>query len=90
MGFNTTVLILNDALNEIETDPDFGKNLVAAIQKACDGKQHYVSAGNHCNAATVIESHHASYDRIIKVGGNSGKVMDLKDIQKEVEKGYNI
>lgn len=79
MGYNTTVVVLNDALSEIEQDPDFGKKLVRAIMQAGRGKPVDVSArGTHCihaNAATVIESHHADYDVLVKVGGNTGIVV---------------
>jgi hypothetical protein len=75
MGFNTTVVILNDALDAIENDPDFGKNLVAAINKVLHGGPVDVSAGCHYNAATVIETHHADYNVIVSVGGNYGKVI---------------
>ena len=33
MGNNTTVVICNDALHAIETDPDFCKNLAIALMK---------------------------------------------------------
>lgn len=76
MGFNTTVVVLNDALDDIEQDPNFGKNLAKAILKCgSTSKQVYVPAMNHGNAATVIESHHADYNFLIKVGGNQGKVV---------------
>lgn len=80
MGYNTTVVVLNDALGQIEKDPDFGKKLAAAVKKvSCfqhDPSFHYsmgdVSAGNHCNAATVIETHHADNTSVVLVGGNCG------------------
>jgi hypothetical protein len=77
MGFNTTVVVMNDALHEIENDSEFGKKLVEAI------KQQYgkvnpvdVSAGSHCNAATVIEQHHSETTRIVLIGGNMGTPID--------------
>jgi len=30
MGYNTTVVIYNDSLHDIESDPEFGKRLVTA------------------------------------------------------------
>jgi len=32
MGYNTTVVVYNDALDQIESDPQFGANLAAAIR----------------------------------------------------------
>lgn len=80
MGYNTTVVILNDALHFIEDDPDFGKRLADAVKRVTKGKPVYVSAhaksgGIHCNAATVIETHHADYDVTVRVGGNRGEVV---------------
>ena len=74
MGLNTTVVILNDALGAIESDPDFGMNLVRAIRAV--GKQPLVvDSLYHENAAVVIETHHASFTVCVEVGNNTGKVV---------------
>lgn len=73
MGYNTTVLVLNDALNDIAEDPQFGSKLMAAVNKAvCYGGGVDVSACGHVNAATVIETHHADSYHTVLVGGNMG------------------
>ncbi len=74
MGSNTTVVVLNDALNQIENDPDFGKNLARAILTNYRGGGN-VPSGGHVNAATVIETHHADANVVIVVGGNRGEVL---------------
>lgn len=76
MGFNTAVLILNDALQEIETDPNFGKKLAAAIREAAyrPNLPINVPVGNHANPVTVIETHHADQTALIAVGGNNATV----------------
>ena len=74
MGFNTTVVILNDALHQIEGDPDFGKNLAIAIQGGGFGDG-TVRAGNHINAAQVVETHHADANVCVVVGGNRGELL---------------
>lgn len=90
MGWNTTVVIINDALGEIEKDPEFGKKLAAAIREA--GARHLpnekrengyhriieIPAGNHANAAQVVESHHADVMVLVAVGGNLGQCVDGK------------
>lgn len=73
MGFNTTVVVLNDALHDIETDPGFGRKLADAVLEGGPGRKVYVSAGNHANAATVISSHHADGMRCFVVGANRGQ-----------------
>ena len=79
MGFNTTVMVLNDALGEIAEDAEFGKRLASAIMNARVGKSVSVPAygmhGIHCNAALVVETHHASHDVLVSVGGNSARVV---------------
>ena len=74
MGWNTTVVVLNDALEQIKNDPSFGKKLAAACSHRVitDGPVD-VSAGNHCNAAAVIETHHADVTKVVLVGGNYGE-----------------
>ena len=76
MGYNTTVLVLNDALNHIEGDPDFGKKLAMAIREAAYSPNCPVNVpvGNHANPVTVIETHHADQTALIAVGGNNATV----------------
>lgn len=85
MGYNTTVVVLNDALGSIKDDPEFGKKLVSAILQAGSSYNHSkfrengyheiidVSAGNFVNAAHVVETHHADEMALIAVGGNLGQ-----------------
>ncbi len=68
MGFNTTVVILNDSLHDIEHDPDFGKNLAQAIYfLSSNNEPFHVSSNGSSNAAIVIETHHADYTTLIAV-----------------------
>ncbi len=77
MGFNTTVLVSNDASHDIENDPEFGKNLVHAMRRLdYEGGSGGVPAGGHCNAATVIETHHADGNVLVAVGGNRGQRLE--------------
>lgn len=77
MGFNSTVIVMNDALHEIKSDPDFGKNLAHAIMMhgAGQGRHVDVGAGGHANAASVVDCQHADVVSIIAMGGNHGTVM---------------
>lgn len=73
MGYNTTVVVINDALDQIEKDPEFGRKLARAISEVGGYRKTIdVSAGNHANAATVVESHHADLTAVVTVGGNLG------------------
>lgn len=80
MGYNTSVIVLNDALDAIARDPDFGKKLSYAVMAAASPPTHRsridldVSASNHCNAASVIETHHADQTSLVSFGGNMGHV----------------
>lgn len=73
MGYNTTVIVLNDALDSISKDPDFGKKLLRAVQEVKPGHMADVSALGFVNAASVIETHHADETAIVAVGQNYGK-----------------
>ena len=79
MGFNTTVVVLNDALGEIAEDAQFGERLAAAIRQVQRGKPVNVAAhgkhGIHCNAALVVETHHADQDVLVRIGGNTAEIV---------------
>ena len=77
MGYNTTVIVMNDALGQIEKDPEFGKSLSRAIShlSVSRGRPVDVSSGGHCNAATAIESHHADRYIATAIGGNMGVIL---------------
>ena len=83
MGYNSTLIVMNDALHEIANDPEFGHKLVRAIQSLSIADAYTsrmganISAGMHCNAATAIESHHADGNAIIAVGGNCATVLGM-------------
>ena len=82
MGFNTTVVVMNDALNYIAEDKDFGKNLELGIldhywdKDRVDVPARTASGrGVHGNAAVVVAQHHADCTSIIAVGGNCATVL---------------
>lgn len=88
MGFNTTIVVMNDRLNDIENDPEFGKNLTQAVNMFITekyiteraGRPFYgvdVRAGGCVNAATVVETHHADDTSIVAVGGNMGEELGV-------------
>lgn len=73
MGWNTTVVILNDGLSAIEAHPDeFAKNLTSAIMQVLRGDPVDVPCGSHANVAQVIETHHADDTVVVATGGNHG------------------
>lgn len=71
MGFNATVVILNDRLTEIERDPEFGKKLATAIRhfdRTRPDRMPYVTGQTQ-----VIGVHHADGLMVFAVGGNTGR-----------------
>ena len=89
MGHNATVVVMVDALDMISKDPEFGKKLaekiihVAAYQhmdnfrySQGDISANVPNGGVHCNAATVVEVHHADQDVYVRVGQNWAEVME--------------
>lgn len=73
MGYNTTLVVLNDALHEIREDKDFGRKVYEAALTVSRGKRVDISIGGFANVATVIETHHADGIKLIAVGGNCGQ-----------------
>lgn len=74
MGHNATLVIIADALGQIERDPQFGQKVAEAYrQMQMDpGTRVAIDAGNHSNAAHLVESHHADTTVLVAVGGNLG------------------
>lgn len=83
MGWNTTIIIMNDALNLIEQDKDFGAKLASAVRGAVmppevrsrDIAAQAPGGGCYCNAASVVETHHMDEVVSVDVGGNTAVVV---------------
>ena len=74
MGYNTSIIVLNDALNEIENDKDFGKKVAEASRRASsESRPQDIRSGCHVNAASVIETHHADQLTVLAFGGNTAQ-----------------
>lgn len=85
MGWNTSMIVLNDALHMIEEDTQFGANVAKAVRQLnMRGVSKYrpildvpaiSPSGNsiHANAASVIEQHHADYTVLVAFGGNTAR-----------------
>lgn len=86
MGYNTQVLILNDALDRIEKNPEeFVQNLVEAIGRGSYSRDDRldVSCGGHANAASVIPTQHADVYRVLVSHGNwLGKSLTVGTLRK--------
>lgn len=75
MGFNTTVIIMNDAFGDIKKHPqEFVDNLITAASNAYMQPTD-VMVGSYVNAASVIACDHADIQNIIATGGNYGTVL---------------
>lgn len=90
MGYNTTVLILNDALSRIKSDPEeFVKSLcrMAGSGKATGDSPIDFHLGSQSG---VIQTHHADNTAIILVGGNSATVLGARYGWKHNEPEFQI
>jgi hypothetical protein len=77
MGFNTTVIVLNDALDQISKDDKFGEKIADAVGMLHVSREQIdIVFGNYGNAATVVETHHADGNAVVVVGGNMANVID--------------
>lgn len=77
MGYQSTIIIRNDALGDIESNPkQFVENLLAAIFTVADGAVNLdVPCGNHANVARVIEVHHSDATTVVSSGGSTGELL---------------
>jgi hypothetical protein len=87
MGHITTMIIRNDAIGEIASDSGFGRRVADAVQTfiAFGSRPTDIPAGNHGNAAMVVEMHHDLAVHAVLVGkgygidaGSVGYDMDWK------------
>lgn len=85
MGFNTTILILNDGLDQIRKNPEaFVESL---YHKIASGEEGDVGVGGHVNVAHVMRTQHADAPRlyltmhntIIEVGEYGTTADNIKD-----------
>jgi hypothetical protein len=77
MGFQTTIIIRNDALGDIERNPSqFVQNLILAIQEISGVPEGLdVPCGHHGNVARVVECHHSDSTTIIASGGSTAELL---------------
>jgi hypothetical protein len=76
MGWNTSMIILNDAVDAIGKDKEFGQKVHDAVLRCGSrNKQINIPSGPNINAATIIESHHADSSVLLAVGGNCASVL---------------
>lgn len=66
MGFNTSLMILNDHLHMLENEQNLGKKIISAVQKLS------VQDGPVCIASgfSAIETHHADVHKLLCCGSN--------------------
>jgi hypothetical protein len=65
MGFNTTVLFLNDRLHEIAKDTQLGRRIAGAASRGTTDKDNGVGSG-----ATIVNVSHADEMVMLLVGAN--------------------
>ena len=84
MGWNASMIVMVDCLGDIRDDQQFGKKTAEAIgllslpsEHRGIGNEHGVKIQSGCcgNAAYAIETHHADYDSVIAIGGNTFTIL---------------
>ena len=77
MGYNSVLVVMNDALDMIRNDPEFGERVyqsTLSVRDREDVSAHSNNGGIFCNAATVISSAHADEPQVMVVKHNTGWV----------------
>ena len=76
MGFESTIIVDNDHLLEIEKDSEFGAKTVRAIGELSIPAEYRghefprISSGGCSSAAVVVESHHTSVESLVVISGS--------------------
>lgn len=80
MGYNTVAVVMNDTIDMVADDKQFGKRLYNAVLDAASSKRrvdvaaHTSTGGIAVNAATVLSCQHADEPQIVVVKHNTGYV----------------
>lgn len=75
MGYNTTIVLLNDSLGDLARDQEFGAKLAEAVSHLAIERPIDVCVGCCANGALVLETHHADQLLPVMVGGNGARVI---------------
>jgi ribosomal protein L37E len=75
MGYNTTIVVMNDALGYIEKDIEFGARLATAVTRGIENVAACAPDRIYGNAAIVVETHHMDSVVSVDVGGNTAVVV---------------
>jgi hypothetical protein len=77
MGFQSTIMILNDAMEEIDKDPkgwwQKTKSLITRHNGTKSPEEY--GFGTHGNGFTLVDVHHADNTSVIAVGGNHASLL---------------
>lgn len=72
MGFNSTIIILNDCLHAIRDDKEFGQKIWDAVNKSYADQDCVTLYSKNGNCGEVVHVHHADDVKLLVVGGNTG------------------
>ena len=78
MGFNSTLFICNDAMNEIDKDPaGWWKKASATLHRTNNQEAVTFGYGSHANYFQAIHQAHADGTVVILAGGNHATILGL-------------
>jgi fructose-1,6-bisphosphatase/inositol monophosphatase family enzyme len=75
MGDNAVLVVLNDRLDEIERDPEFGKKVAAAIRGFRRRRSDAARIALMATGAVVVSVEHADTRQVVEVSRNNGRLM---------------
>lgn len=76
MGFNSAIMICNDAMHEIEKDPvGWWKKANSALNNISRTNDGVFGFGSHSNYFQAICNHHADQVSIVAIGGNRAQIL---------------
>lgn len=82
MGFNTTLVLMNDRLEDIRKDPEFGRALADAVEEfpLSDVRPYPTGHGIY-----IIERHDSSLASVVVSHNHSGECIAVLDSPKDVK-----
>lgn len=76
MGYNTSLILLNDQAHTLRGDPNVGTAINEMVADLVSPRQHRRHPFGY-NGLEAVHCSHADYDQIVRIGQNRGELVGM-------------